>query len=105
MDKDNLDNRFRLECECGSCSLVFQHYPDLVQVAEDEVIYIHYEIDQWYAEKGLFEMIIERIKLAWKVLTGRKHFLFELGIKEYQLKDFRNFINKVILETKLMSKE
>ncbi len=99
------ENRFRLECECGSCSLVAQHYPELINIPEDDVIYLSYHIDQWYAEKGLFEMVVDRIKLAWKILSGRRHFLFEIGIKEYQLRDFRNFINGVILETKLNSKE
>ncbi len=101
MNKETLEQRFRLDCECGSCSLVAQHYPELINIPEDNVIYLSYHIDQWYAEKGIFEMIRNRIELAWRVLTGGRHFFFELGIRRDQLKDFRNFINEIILEMKL----
>jgi len=101
MDKSVEIGRFRLECECGACSLVAQHWPELINIPEEDVIYLSYHIDQWYAEKGIFEMIWSRIKLAWKILVNGQYFLFEIGIRQHQLKDFRDYINKIILETQL----
>ncbi len=101
MDKETGEYRFRLDCECGHCSLVVQHYPELIAIAEDDVLYIHHEISEWYADKGIWNMIKDRIVLAWSILMGRKYVLFDMGIRQHQLVEFRDYINRVILEMQL----
>lgn len=96
MRKEDEQYRFRLECECGHCSLVAQHYPETITIAEDNVIYIHYEMCVEYAEKGLWETLKKRFMIAWYALTGRPYIFFDIGVRQHQLKDFRDFIDKLI---------
>ncbi len=101
MREEIAEDRFRLDCECGNCSLVAQYYPELINVPEDHVIYLHHEIADWYAERGLLQIIKDRIKLAWCILMGKKYILFEAGIRQNQLIDFRNYIDKIITNEKV----
>jgi hypothetical protein len=100
MRAEDIENKFRLECECGNCSIVSTYYPEDISVPEEDVLYIHYEISQWYADKGLFQMIKDRLRLAWSILAGRKYLFYEIGIRSYQLEAYRDFINKTILDIK-----
>ena len=96
MRQEDRKNRFRLDCECGHCSLVAQHYPEIINIPEECVIYIHYEMCTNYAAKGLWETFVERVKIAWYALIGKPYVFFEIGVRQYQLEDFKDFIDKLI---------
>ena len=96
--QEDKEYKFRLDCECGHCSLVAQYFPELITIPEENVIYIHYEMCIDYAAKGLLKTFIERVKIAWYALTGKPYVFFDIGVRKYQLEDFKKFIEKAIKE-------
>lgn len=95
MDKQDQENRFRIDCDCTMCSIVFDYEPEECMPYEN-TIYISYHIDKFYAKQGsILKSLLERFKIAWKVLKNGSYFLYESGVKPYQVEDFRQFVNRV----------
>lgn len=77
-----------VECECST------HYLQLTAYEGDNSIYFTFLEDKFYSQQdGILRTIVTRIKLAWKMLTGKRYQLEEIIIDK---KDIQELVNSII---------
>src|SRR3990167_2599052 len=86
------DNRVELALHCHSCGdpshfAVFQASP-----WKDEVYVDVYLADEFHPGEGL----VNRIKGAWRILTGRRFERMEVGLDEVDLNAIKRWCNDVL---------
>lgn len=87
------ENNFYIECNGGDGILKFLYDDD---ERWNDVLYLEYYHLSFYShQNGVFNIIWTRIKDAWKMVTGKGFFAFEVVLSRNQLKDFKIWVNSL----------
>jgi hypothetical protein len=79
----------KVQCDCHCGILEFEK-------DEDGYISITHYISTFYGEqKGLWNTILDRSKMVWSILTGKKYALYELILTEQESEKLLDLIKKV----------
>lgn len=82
--------RVFFECDCymEGITLSMHRWND-----EEDMLYLSFWIDEWYQDK-IWKQILNRVKLAWKVLVGGDYFLKEIILKRKNVERLKNELSK-----------
>jgi hypothetical protein len=91
MSRSN-NKRFHLDCDCGCGILEIERWY-WGEKDEDNSLSLNYFIkaDHIYGYRSL----LKRIKFAWFFLIGKDYSVFDLCIRDDQIKDLKEFFESV----------
>ena len=84
-NKDEIINRFVIECDCGCSELVFDQWKD------DGLSFISLMIPAWSSKN--YNNFKNTCKIIWSILRGKQYCFFEIVIDDNeQLTRFKEFV-------------
>lgn len=83
-------DRFLLECDCSCTKIEFEKDNE----DKDSVCFVSIFHNVFYAQQTLVEIIIERIKYAWKILIGQGYKDYDIVVDNENMKSLADWISK-----------
>jgi hypothetical protein len=93
MITDN-ENKVYVECNCGCTVLTIEKWND---PKEEPEFFLSFLISKFYSKQAYFlKNFIERVEVAWSILTTGIYQYEELVLNEDEFAQLRNLVNKML---------